>query len=120
MSIVYSWPVGLPTDPIKQGYNDTHAPNQIRSPTDFGPSKKRRRSTWTPRELTITLPMTRAQVVLFEDFWLSTLAHGSHNFTFPHPRTGATLTWEMLNEPNPRPDIGQDWLVTLELREIKS
>ena len=120
MSIIYQWPAGVPKEFMKNGYDDGIADNRLRSPMDIGPGKKRRRSTWTPREVSGSIIMTKDQVATFEAWFNDTLAGGVYNFQLEHPRTGELLTWDMQNTPKPKPYMGEEWLVPVELREVPS
>jgi hypothetical protein len=88
---VLAWPTTLPQVPQK-GFTESVGINVIRSATDAGPAKQRRRAA-RPNELNVNFLMTTAQTQKLEDFIknLPTDATtpgiaGTNRFTFPHPR----------------------------------
>lgn len=86
-----TWPVGLPTDPMSQGYDEQLGDNVIRTAMDVGPPKKRPRSSAAVKPVSVTFDLTRAQVATLQAFYEATLGQGSLNFTWTHPRTLAAV-----------------------------
>lgn len=96
---VLPWPATLPQVPQK-GFTESIGINVIRSSTDAGPAKQRRRAT-RPSELNVNFLMTTAQTQTLEAFIknLPTAVlpqipgiSGTNRFTFPHPRIlGTTI-----------------------------
>lgn len=84
----YIWPVQLPQVPQK-GFTESIGLNIIRTPTDQGPAKQRRRSL-RPSTMGVSFLMTTAQVAVLETFCLDTI-QGVYRFDFKHPRTGSTV-----------------------------
>lgn len=80
---VSTWPTTLPQVPQK-GYTETGGVLILRTPTDAGPAKMRRRGE-SPQGLNVSFLMSGAQVSSFEDFVKTTL-RGVKRFNFPHPR----------------------------------
>lgn len=80
-----SWPPGLPQVPQK-GFSETGGVIIIRTPTDKGPAKMRRRGS-KPSVLNLSFIMTTEQVSTLETFVETTLG-GVRRFNFTHPRTG--------------------------------
>jgi len=80
---VLSWPSTLPQSPQK-GFTESIGINVIRSQTDAGPAKQRRRAS-RPTELNLSFIMTTAQTQTLETFVKTTTA-GVRRFTFTHPR----------------------------------
>lgn len=71
--------------------------NVIRTPMEKGTIKRRRRFSYAPKLVSAqTEIMTNAQVVLFEEFFITTLLHGTLPFTAPNPRTGDTETYSFM------------------------
>mgnify|MGYP006280613385 CR=1 FL=1 len=88
----YSWTgLGLPNYPEK-GFTETRGVNILRTPTDMGPGKQRKRSN-RPNTLQVQYTLTKAQVSTLDTF-LTTTIGGVNRFNYPHPRlsTGATYT----------------------------
>jgi hypothetical protein len=92
---VITWPAKLPQVPQK-GFTETVGVNIIRSTTDAGPAKQRRRAS-RPNVMNLSFIMTTAQTQLLEAFITKSNAdtstdlpygglNGVARFTFPHPR----------------------------------
>ncbi len=84
----YVWPPALPQVP-QRGFSESVGANIIRTPTDQGPAKQRRRSL-RPSTMGVSFLMTTAQVAILQDFLYDTL-QGVKAFDFTHPRTGYTV-----------------------------
>lgn len=84
MAAAYTWPVSLPQVPQK-GYTEQGGVNIIRTQTDTGPAKQRRRAD-SPNKLSVSFMMTTEQTSTFEDFVINSLK-GVARFYFKHPRT---------------------------------
>jgi len=80
---VITWPTTLPQVPQK-GFQETVGINILRSQTDAGPAKQRRRAS-RPNEMTLSFIMTTAECDILETFVKDTIK-GVSRFTFPHPR----------------------------------
>lgn len=85
-SVVF--PGTLPAMP-NTDYTETGGVNIIRSPTDSGPAKQRKRGS-KPQQLSISYNMAPEQVVIFEDFVKNTL-NGVKRFGWTHPRLGTVV-----------------------------
>lgn len=83
------WPGSLPQLP-EYGWAERKLENRIRSETDSGPAKVRRRFTRATRQLSLSMLLTQAQVATLDTFHTSTLKDGSLRFDLVHPRTGLT------------------------------
>ena len=85
-----SWPTAnsFPQVPQK-GFSESVGLNVIRSPMDSGPAKMRRRGT-IPNTMDLSFILTTAQTTTLETFIKDTLL-GVKRFSFPHPRTAATV-----------------------------
>lgn len=94
---VLQWPTTLPQVPQK-GFTESVGINVIRSQTDAGPAKQRRRAA-RPNELSVNFLMTTEQTQKLEDFIKNLPTNtitpgiaGVNRFTFPHPRIlGTTI-----------------------------
>lgn len=94
---VLPWPATLPQVPQK-GFTESIGISVIRSATDAGPAKQRRRAT-RPNEMSVNFLMTTAQTQKLEDFIKNLPTNtttpgiaGVNRFTFPHPRIlGTTI-----------------------------
>lgn len=83
MAAAYTWPASLPQVP-QRGFSEQGGVNLIRSQTDTGPAKQRRRAA-SASKMSVSFLMTTAQVATFEDFVLDSLK-GVSRFYFQHPR----------------------------------
>lgn len=83
-----TWPLTLPQAPQK-GFTETVGYNIIRSTTDMGPAKQRKRSR-SPNILDVNFIMTSAQVAILETF-VDTDLVGVRRFLFKHPRTSTMV-----------------------------
>jgi len=87
---VLSWPSTLPQVPQK-GFTESVGINIIRSATDAGPAKQRRRAS-RPNEMNLSFLMTTAQTQILETFIKNLPTNtpagisGTNRFIFPHPR----------------------------------
>lgn len=93
---VLQWPTTLPQVPQK-GFTESVGINVIRSATDAGPAKQRRRAS-RPNELSVNFLMTTAQTQKLEDFIKNLPTNtttpgiaGTNRFTFTHPRLYTTV-----------------------------
>jgi hypothetical protein len=88
MAYAYVWPPSLPQSPQK-GFTETGGVLVLRTPTDAGPAKQRRRGE-KPQTMQVTFIMTTAQTQTLENFVKNTL-QGTTRFGFTHPRLGTTV-----------------------------
>lgn len=86
---VLLWPSTLPQAPQK-GFSESVGVNVIRSSTDKGPAKQRRRGT-RPSTMSVTFIVTTAQAAILENF-LNNDLEGVRRFLFPHPRLSVLAT----------------------------
>lgn len=93
MGYTWVWPLGLPQTPQK-GYSETGGALILRTPTDSGPAKLRRRGKLASK-LTLSFIMTTEQVGILEDF-VNNSIKGTSRFGFPHPRTNQIIEARML------------------------
>lgn len=111
-SIVY--PPALTRPPRVDSLNETAPENSVRSETDVGPAKVRRRFTGDRRVFSIVLDYKRSEVAVFDDFYLTTTKGGSLPFVWKNPRTGSDVDMRFLSTPQYRPRSsrnagGSDW-----------
>jgi len=83
MAVTYIWPGTLPQR-VREDYTENSGALILRTPTDAGPAKLRRRGI-RPSSLSVSFHMTDAQVATLNTFLLDTL-RGVTRFGFPHPR----------------------------------
>jgi len=92
------WPPSLPQEPLI-GWVEQWAETRVRTETDSGPAKVRRRFTAGVRQLQLPLALTEAQMATLDTFFDSTTAGGALRFEWQHPRTGATHEFRFLDPP---------------------
>lgn len=90
------WPASLPNLP-QLGWGEKKLENRIRSETDTGPAKVRRRFTRAVRRVSLPLVLTTAQAATLDDFHTNTLSDGVLRFDYVHPRTGLTHSFRFFN-----------------------
>ena len=83
-----TWPASLPQAPLVEGYGEAPPDLLVRSQTDVGWAKTRRRATAGPTRITATYAMTGAQLAVFESFLSGDIADRTLAFDWPRPRTG--------------------------------
>jgi hypothetical protein len=85
------WPGTLPQY-FEVGVQDTRQQGFIRSQTETGPYKQRKRFTATSRFLSGTMLLTGTQRATFETFYKTTLSEGTDEFDFIDPADFSTVS----------------------------
>lgn len=80
-----TWPSSLPTFVDREGFKQQREDGRLRSPTDFGPGKVRRRFSATVRTMSARILMTRFQLERLDTFWHVDTKGGALFFWFPEP-----------------------------------
>lgn len=93
------WPLTLP-DPLLNTLNETLPKNIIKTQTDKGPAKVRRRSTANSYPISFQMKLSPAQLVTLKTFFNVTTFSGAVSFTFTHPKTNEVLEARFTEEPN--------------------
>mgnify|MGYP006928383986 FL=1 len=122
-----SWPGSLPGAP-QYGWSETPVESIVRTETDAGPAKTRRRFSSSPSNFSFQFSMTTAQATTLMDFYSNNTvsggtAGGAMTFdTLTHPRTGlsvgtATTTngWRFLGPPVITQDAFEHFRVSVSL-----
>lgn len=94
-----SWPATLPTYPLIEGGQETYGNNIIRTQTDVGPAKIRRRMTNAPSRFVMNFILSSTQMGYFDTFYHTTVSDGSVSFTMNNPRTGTCSTLRFFDVP---------------------
>ncbi len=92
------WPGSLPQLP-ELGWAERKLKNTVRSETDTGPAKVRRRFTNAVRRLTLPFILTEAQAATLDNFHTATLFDGVLRFDYVQPRTGLTHSCRFVDAP---------------------
>lgn len=83
-----SWPASLNFCPVNGSYQEQPVDAVLRTEMDAGPVKTRPRFTAVPTNISFTLPkMTRAEYVIFRDWFNIDLERGALSFDALHPLT---------------------------------
>lgn len=115
-----NWPATIPWEFLTDGASGAFGENTLRSSTDVGPPKLRRRSTSAPDRFTGDILVTLTQYGYLETYYKTTLGYGALTIDGNHPITGASATMRFMAPPSCRPtnsykDGEQLWLATLQL-----
>lgn len=111
-----TWPVTLPQEPLIDQYAEVLPDTIIRSEPDVGPSKVRQRISKGVRNTPCKFIMSKAQVAIFDTFYVTTLYNGSLAFDFTNPRTGSTDSYRFASVPRYVPaSTDADWIVECQL-----
>lgn len=115
--MVDAWPAGLPQRLLLQGASLGVGDGLLETQPDQGPPQSRRRSTSAARPLVGSMMLSDAQMTTFETFFYTTILGGSLPFSFPDPRTGATLLvkFTKANLPGYVPQGGDNYLLSINL-----
>lgn len=92
-----AWPASLPG--FSTGVSDTRQTGVIRSKTDFGPGKQRRRFSAVSRRLGAEMLLSDAERTTLETFYSTTLGEGALDFTMDDPHDGATVNCRFATPP---------------------
>lgn len=110
-----AWPASLPATPLRIGFKETPPDLVIRSQTDLGPAKVRRRATAGVTRLDMAMLMTSTQLATFKTFMTADLSDRAVSFTHTHPITGAAITVRIVDPPviEPYSDLSLDWRISM-------
>ena len=109
---VPDWPAVLPQVLQIANYQRAPGKNLLRSDTDIGPAKQRRRQTAAPEAVRGTLTVTGAQLEALRDFHQTDLGYGALPFHWRDPRDANTiLLWRFTDEPWSESALGGDLFV---------
>lgn len=102
-----TWPsADLPTSP-QYGWTETPGSSLVRTETDAGPAKLRRRFSSSPSLFSLMFTLTTAQATRLEQFYSNAADEspagtngGALSFDgLPHPRTNSAATWRFTSAP---------------------
>ncbi len=111
-----SWPASLPQRPFADGFAETLPNLLVRSTTDIGPAKARRRTTAGVTRLKAAFQLSPAQLATCRSFFAADLQGGALSFSWTHPGTGAIGAFRIVPPPTIEPvAAGIAWRVSLDL-----
>ena len=111
------WPAGLPQG-MFIGLQDARVSSLVRSPTDAGIPKVRRRFTATLRVLSVPIVLTTSERTTFDTFYISTLAEGSLPFDWTDPIDGSTVEYRFREPAEFRTISTNLWSAVLSLEML--
>lgn len=94
-----SWPASLQQLLSEANFGITLGDTVLRSDTDVGPAKLRRRFTKGVDEYSASIYLTSAQYSIFVNFYNTTLNGGTLPFEFNHPITGSLESFRFRQPP---------------------
>ena len=90
----------LPQTPLLSDYQETFPNLVIRTQTEIGPAKVRKRFTSAERPFKLSMILTSSQATYFDTFFVDTCDGGAGEFTWVHPRTQSTgCTFRFVGQP---------------------
>lgn len=102
------WPPSLPNLVNVTGFEEKFANQVIRTQMEVGPSKVRRRSLSSPRDVSMVVTIDGAQKETLDTFFHSTLGGGSLSFDWTDPISQAPRSYRF-KEPPSITAIGGFW-----------
>ncbi len=94
-----TWAATLPQRPTLDGSTETLRSSVLRTETDVGPAKVRRRYTAVADVFTVRFLMTSAQTTTFRSFFISDAKRGAEVIVMKHPVTGSNANVRITTEP---------------------
>lgn len=119
-----AWPAELPQKLHRDDFEESLGDNVVRSQTETGPGKVRRRSTAAAGTIDGSMTMTTEQWVALvgadrrSGFFGTTLLSGSLPFIFPDPSGTGTLLCRFASPPARRAVSVDQWSVRLSLEVL--
>ena len=80
------WPLNLPQSPLTSGYTESTPSNLLRSETDTGPAKVRRRGGSKPITVNASYIMSTAETKILDKFVDESISEGAICFDWPRPK----------------------------------
>lgn len=113
-----AWPSALPVAPMRRGLRIAPQDNLVRSQTDTGPGKTRRRSSRAPINVTCSINVDSPGRTEFTAFYRSILLDGALRFTWPGLDAvvdGDPHEYQFMEPPVHSP-LGVGWQIDLVLQ----
>lgn len=93
------WPVTLQSLVNEQSFSEETGETVIRTNTDVGPIKSRRRFSRSVDKFSVSINLTTAQYSDLKYFYSTTVNAGVTRFEFNHPVTGVLSEWRFTAPP---------------------
>ena len=116
--MVQVWPASLSKKQLLQGYSEKLPNMMLRTDTDHGPAKTRRRFTAAPRNVSFTVLGTSTDASVLDTFFETTTLGGSDSFTMVNPRTGSTDSYRFLEPPMYAPASHNHWRMSCSIEKL--
>lgn len=114
-----AWPTSLPQSPLRDGYEETMTSATLRTETEVGPAKLRRRYRSSPIHHKMRFIMDESQLNTLETFYKTDTVGGALEFTMPHPIKNTTMTVRFLEDrPYSVTYYGSKYMVEMTLEQI--
>jgi len=92
------WPSGLPQAAFL-GASVGDDESRLISPMDTGPASVRKRFTAFTQTYNVPIILTGSQLLIFQEFYRTTLNQGTDSFTWIHPVDDSTVTMRFKSPP---------------------
>lgn len=113
-----AWPTSLSKRQKLSGYSEKFPNMSIRTETDHGPAKTRRRFTAARREVSFTITGTSTDVDVLDTFFVTTINGGAARFDMVNPRTGSTDEYRFLEPPSIAPLSHDIWSMSCKIEKL--
>lgn len=97
------WPASLQQKLNSNSFQETLGETILRSETDIGPAKYRRRLTRAPKSWTVSIQGDSTAYDTLVTFFNTTVAGGATRFEFDHPISGVTELVRFAEPPQIQP-----------------
>ncbi|MDG4603751.1 MAG: hypothetical protein P9C48_14435 [Defluviicoccus sp.] len=109
-----AWPASLPQRPLADGFRETPPDLIVRSQTDLGSPRVRRRATAGVTRVALAFRFSRTQLATFRTFLHADLQDRALAFQWTHPITGVAGSWRIAEAPVIEPIAGGTaWRVSM-------
>jgi len=98
------WPIDLPGQ--FEGLTEQPQPNVVRTASDIGPAKARRRFTAAVKNYVIPMELKGDEKKLFDTFYHTTLVDGTLPFEWEDPVDDSTVTFRFVKAPKFTLEVG--------------
>ena len=111
------WPTSLPQKPLMAGFQEKPQNIMVRSQTDVGPVKARRRTTVAVTNFEMQFRLTSAQLATFRTFYATDIQSGVLTYSWKHPVSNVTGVFRLVEPPQIAP-AGASWLIGLKVEML--
>ena len=112
-----TWPTALPQKPLMAGFQENPQNIVVRSQTDVGPAKARRRTTVAQINFDMQFRLTSAQLATFRTFYATDIQSGVLTYSWKHPVSNVAGVFRLVEPPEIAP-AGASWLIGLKVEML--